>query len=545
MLTFTSTYNLHKCTHRLLCTSMTPELAWENLYGKFGEARVKDIQKLITRIGTHVNKEHRDLIDVETVTVKTDTVVKGYTGRLCIFPSEDDDVIHIIVGGKNNTRGRYFETLSLAELWEHDFDSTECKTHINPNVMMITKEADVMEKLQQRKKKRKKSAEGGKATKKAKKAKKAEAAEAEADPEEEAEEAEEEAAEAAEAAEAEEEAADDSDNDYEMVTPAKKSPAKKSPAKKSPAKKTTADTPDKTPAKTPDKTPKKKSKATDTTAEKKRGPGRPKKVEKVSEEEKVSDDEYDKALEVNVKLALRRGEPITASGKRGAVSYEDMFKNTKILTHGLDSDGNMVRVEGVAEFNKNTKSFDVYWETEDEPALTNLSKRDMNALVTNSKQLDYGGLIESYIGHTVVTKHSLWTKELMVCVTDKQSVPMIIQYDAPTINASHNKLGDSLMINGAIAPESLTETLQLELVAYDEESAYIKYGTGYVEDSVVRVETSFTKMSRAEYEKLDAAYNLDAIAVGENWPVWYKKYHVCERYSSEFLDYVRQYEKYN
>ena len=253
---------------------------------------------------------------------------------------------------------------------------------------------------------------------------------------------------------------------------------------------------------------------------------------------------------MNVKLALRRGEPITASGRRGAVSYEDMFKNTKILTHGLDSEGNMVRVEGVAEFNKNTKSFDVYWETEDEPALTNLSKRDMNALVTNSKQLDYGGLIESYIGHTVVTKHSLWTKELMVCVTDKQSVPMIIQYDAPTINASHKKLGDSLMINGDIAPESLTETLQLELVAYDEESAYIKYATGYVEESVVKVETSFTKMSIAEYEELDAAYNLDAIAVGEavgeeNWAVWYKKYHVCERYSSEFLEYVRQYDKYN
>ena len=517
---------------------MTSEL-WENLYGKFGEARVKDIQKLITRIGTHVNREHRDLLEVETVTAKTDTVVKSYIGRLCIFPSEDDDVIHIIIGGKNNAQGRYFETKSLSELWQHKFEVKKCKTYINSNVMMITNEADVitneadvMVKLQQRKKKRKKSAEG-KATKKAKKA--------EADPEEEVEEAETETEEAEteteEAEDPEEEAADDS----EMVkSPVKKSPAKKSPAKKSPAKKTTADT--------PDKTPKKKTKP-DTTAEKKRGPGRPKKVEKVEVcDDKKDEDDNDKALEVNVKLALRRREPITASGKRGAVSYEDMFKNTKILTHGTNTEGNMVRmvrVEGVAEFNKNTKSFDVYWETEDEPALTNLSKRDMNALVTNSKQLDYGGLIESYIGHTVVTKHSLWTKELMVCVTDKQSVPMIIQYDAPTINASHNKLGDSLMINGDIAPESLTETLQLELGAYDEESAYIKYGTGYVEDSVVKVETSFTKMSRAEYEELDAAYNLDAIAVGENWPLWYKKYHVCERYSSEFLEYVRQYEKYN
>ena len=243
---------------------------------------------------------------------------------------------------------------------------------------------------------------------------------------------------------------------------------------------------------------------------------------------------------------MRRSNPQTVTGKRGAVSYEDMFKNTKILTHNNDTEGNPVRVEGIVEFNKETKSFSVFWETEDEPPLLELSKQDMDVLVANSKHLDFAGLIKFYIGHTVVTNHSFWKNELIICYTDKYSVPIIIQYDVMMpLNREDKKLGDSLVINMEIAPEVLTKILQLKLVAYDDESVYIKYVTGYIQNSDLKIELSFTRMNRVEYEKLDETYNLGAIDETRHWPVWYKKYKVRDEYSTEFMKYVRVYDKYN
>jgi hypothetical protein len=301
------------------------------------------------------------------------------------------------------------------------------------------------------------------------------------------------------------------------------------------------------------KAPRGRPKTDDTPTQKKAPRGRPKKVVAVptSTEKNKKADESNKitALRAFSKLAERRSDPISTSGKRGAVSYEDMFKNTKILTHNTDTEANMVRVEGIVEFERKTKSFNVFWETEDEPPLLKLSKQDMDVLVANSKQLDLAGLIESYIGHTVITKHSLWKQELMICITDKHNVPMIIQYDTRPISTDqmkedteHMKLGDSLMINLEVEPLMLTETLQLELAAYDDDSAYIKYVTGFVENDNLKFEMSFTKMSRVEYGELDVAKNLDAIEI-HDWPVWYKKYHVCDKYSTEFLEYVRRREK--
>ena len=275
--------------------------------------------------------------------------------------------------------------------------------------------------------------------------------------------------------------------------------------------------------------------------------GRPKKTVTPAQEDDPETEEAKEitALRAKNKLDERRTNPKSTSGKRGAVSYEDMFKNTKILTHNTDTEGNMVRVEGIAEFNRETKSFNVFWETEDEPPLLKLSKQDMDVLVTNSKQLDLTGLIESCIGYTVVTKHSFWLHELPICITDKHNVPIIIQYDTRPISTEYIKLGDSLMINVDIDPDMLTETLQLELVAYDVESVYIKYVTWFIENSNLKMEMemSFTKMNRVEYGELDVGrLNLGTFDE-HNWPMWYKKYHVCDKYSTEFLEYVRLCEK--
>ena len=277
--------------------------------------------------------------------------------------------------------------------------------------------------------------------------------------------------------------------------------------------------------------------------------GRPKKTVTPAQEDDPETEEAKEitALRAKNKLDERRTNPKSTSGKRGAVSYEDMFKNTKILTHNTDTEGNMVRVEGIVEFNRETKSFNVFWETEDEPPLLKLSKQDMDVLVTNSKQLDLTGLIESCIGYTVVTKHSFWLHELPICITDKYNVPIIIQYDTRPISTEYIKLGDSLMINVDIDPDMLTETLQLELVAYDVESVYIKYVTWFIENSNLKMEMemSFTKMNRVEYGELDVGrLNLGTFDE-HNWPMWYKKYHVCDTYSTEFLEYVRLCEKYN
>ena len=277
--------------------------------------------------------------------------------------------------------------------------------------------------------------------------------------------------------------------------------------------------------------------------------GRPKKTVTPAQEDDPETEEAKEitALRAKNKLDERRTNPKSTSGKRGAVSYEDMFKNTKILTHNTDTEGNMVRVEGIVEFNRETKSFNVFWETEDEPPLLKLSKQDMDVLVTNSKQLDLTGLIESCIGYTVVTKHSFWLHELPICITDKHNVPIIIQYDTRPISTEYIKLGDSLMINVDIDPDMLTETLQLELVAYDVESVYIKYVTWFIENSNLKMEMemSFTKMNRVEYGELDVGrLNLGTFDE-HNWPMWYKKYHVCDTYSTEFLEYVRLCEKYN
>ena len=275
--------------------------------------------------------------------------------------------------------------------------------------------------------------------------------------------------------------------------------------------------------------------------------GRPKKTVTPAQEDDPETEEAKEitALRAKNKLDERRTNPKSTSGKRGAVSYEDMFKNTKILTHNTDTEGNMVRVEGIVEFNRETKSFNVFWETEDEPPLLKLSKQDMDVLVTNSKQLDLTGLIESCIGYTVVTKHSFWLHELPICITDKYNVPIIIQYDTRPISTEYIKLGDSLMINVDIDPDMLTETLQLELVAYDVESVYIKYVTWFIENSNLKMEMemSFTKMNRVEYGELDVGrLNLGTFDE-HNWPMWYKKYHVCDTYSTEFLEYVRLCEK--
>ena len=295
----------------------------------------------------------------------------------------------------------------------------------------------------------------------------------------------------------------------------------------------------------PEKTVTPAQEAKETTAP--RRVGRPKKTVTPAQEDDPETEEAKEitALRAKNKLDERRTNPKSTSGKRGAVSYEDMFKNTKILTHNTDTEGNMVRVEGIAEFNRETKSFNVFWETEDEPPLLKLSKQDMDVLVTNSKQLDLTGLIESCIGYTVVTKHSFWLHELPICITDKHNVPIIIQYDTRPISTEYIKLGDSLMINVDIDPDMLTETLQLELVAYDVESVYIKYVTWFIENSNLKMEMemSFTKMNRVEYGELDVGrLNLGTFDE-HNWPMWYKKYHVCDKYSTEFLEYVRLCEK--
>ena len=145
---------------------MTPPLHWEKFYPKLGEERTNEVKQLITALGTHVDSAEAGL-ESEEIKVISNTTVKGYTGRLCIFPSETDEVIHIVIGGKNNVHGRYFETLSLAELWEHNFDLKKCKTYINQKVLMITNEGDVLSALEKKGKKRKKSGSGS-----AKKAKK-------------------------------------------------------------------------------------------------------------------------------------------------------------------------------------------------------------------------------------------------------------------------------------------------------------------------------------------------------------------------------------
>ena len=604
---------------------MHPELAWENLYVKLGEERTNEVKELITALGTHVNSTE---LESEEIKVISNTTVKAYTGRLCIFPSETDEVIHIVIGGKNNAQGRYFETLSLAELWEHNFDLKKCKTYINQKVLMITNEGDVLSALEKKGKKgKKRKKSGGSAKKAAKKATEEEEAEEEEEEEEEAEEEEEEAEEEEEeeeefyiqkaktAEEDEEEEEEGEEDEEEEVTPkkaakkkaadtprsgskkgkgtplkkAKATPEKASDTPRSvgrPKKAKASDTPRSvgrpkkakaTPEKAsetprsvgrPKKTAKKPVFATETAEPTKRGPGRPKKTTadaKPSDAKPADAKPADakptdakllmsvtelpkKAMETRAKLTARRHFAAqSSSGKRGALSYEDMFKNTKILTHSTDTEGNMVRVEGTAEFNKEKKSFNVFWETQDEDPLLNLSRQEMDILVRNSTCLDLSGLIETYIGHTVVTPHSMWLKEMVICSTDKQLIPVMIHYDVDETKLDNvEDFGDSLKINADVAREALSDMLQLELAAYDDANVYVKYTFGYIDKDYMRVELCFTKMSREEYAELDESYRLDAIDVEEqDWPKWCNKYHVCEKYSTEFMKYVKEYEKYN
>ena len=489
-------------------------LPWDKFHGKFGEDRTNEIKELITAIGTHVDKNHKKLLDVDTITLASGMTVKGYVGRLCIFPSDNDDVfvLHIVVGGKNNAQGRYFETLSMSELWQEKFDMKSCKTYVNKTVSMITNETNVMNKSA--KKKRRKSVEGGEGKKKMKRGKEAEST----------------------VSDSEEEAASDADTDAETDVPDSEektglglakflsSPKTKSAKKETPVKET----------------------------EVKKGRGRPKKVEVEDAEPddtKVNTSSRgDRSLHAIERIKARRHEVQKSSGKRGAVSYVDMFYNTKLLTYSRGSDDKLVRIEGVAEFDKRTmKRFGVYWETSEEPPLENLTKQEMDTLVANSKILDITGLIEDYIGHTVVTKHGMWMKETMICTTDKYSIPIMIQYDAEFVELEKKvELGDSLVLNGDIAGQVISELLQFELVAYDDEAAYIKYMNGYVDGGSLRLETSFTRLERDEYDKVRDTYSLDEIDDNlDEWHVWYEKYHVCEKYSSEFIEYVRLYEKYN
>ena len=590
-------------------------LPWDKFHGKFGEDRTNEIKDLITAIGTHVDKTHRKLLDIDTITVASGMTVKGYLGRLCIFPSDNDDVLvlHIVVGGKNNAQGRYLETLSMSELWQEKFEMKSCKTYLNKTVSMITNERNVINKSA--KKKRRKSEEdeegeeGEEGKKKMKRGKEAEAT--------------------ASDSEEEDEESDDSDADTDVPDSEEKtgvalakilSPSpnaksakkgtpvksKNTPAKNTPAKSAKKGTPVKsknTPAKntpvkaTPVKAteikkgrgrPKKvevedvketevkkgrgrpkKVEVEDTKeTEIKRGRGRPKKVEdaepddtKEDEDAEPDDTKEDEdaensgggdrslmwTLHAIERIKARRHEVQKSSGKRGAVSYDEMFYNTKLLTYSRGDD-KLVRIEGVAEFDRNTKMFKVYWETSEEPPLENLTRQEMDTLVANSKILDISGLIEDYIGHTVVTKHGMWPKETMICTTDKYLIPIMIQYDAEFVELEKKvELGDSLVLNGGISGQHISELLQFELVAYDDEAAYIKYMNGYVDSVSLRLETSFTRLERDEYDKVRDTYSLDEIndKLNDEWLVWYEKYHVCEKYSSEFIEYVRLYEKHN
>lgn len=474
---------------------MSTKLSWNKLEGKFGASRTAELNEFITTSGTYLAEDIRKHIKTETVSVTTSTVIKEYVGKLCIKETDDGSyVIHIITSGKNNAQGRYFETLSMADLWKKDFDMKCCKVYINKELYVISNELEGKEKLDSILKDEtctegdslkhmspsvEKLLEGGKTTvlspgKKGEEVKSKKRLREESG------------------------SGITSDSDDGYVTPVKRTPVKKT------------------------KAPKETPKGTNETA---------------NESSRVVN------KDVMERLALRREEQQTTKGKRGAVSYEDMFKNRKLMTYSK-SDGKMIRVEGVVDYNRGSKTFNVHWERDESPML-NLTKDEMNILLRNSKCLDLCGLVKCYIGHTIVTKHSMWKKEVSICTTDKHSnVGVVIEYDiTPGLPEKECMLGDSLVVNGDVSAELVSDILELELVAYDDESAYIKYGYVYSDGEVLKLENSFTKMNKEEYKKLDKGYNLHGL--DNDWCVWYKKYHVCEKYSTEFMNYVREYEKYN
>lgn len=501
-------------------------MSWYKLKGKFGASRTDELKEFLTTSGTYLGSEDiRKHIKTETVSVTTSTVIKEYVGKLCIEETKDVTnpyVIHIITSGKNNAQGRYFETLSMADLWKNDFDMKSCKEYINRELSVIMSRLDELEakekldstlkdetcteggSLKHMSPSMEKLLEGGKTTmlspgKNGEEVKSKKRLRDTGD------------------TTSDSDSTSDSDVDEEeteggdgYITPVKMT------SKKTKAKATPKATP-----KVPKATPKV-----------------PKVTPKVTPKESPSVNK-----DVMERLALRREEQQPSKGKRGAVSYEDMFKNRKLMTYSK-SDGKMIRVEGVVDYNRGSKTFNVHWERDESPML-NLTKDEMSILLRNSKCLDLCGLVKCYIGHTIVTKHSMWKKEVSICTTDKHSkVGVVIEYDiTPGLPEKECMLGDSLVVNGDVSAELVSDILELELVAYDDESVYIKYGYVYSDGEVLKLENSFTKMNKEEYKKLDKGYNLHGL--DNDWCVWYKKYHVCEKYSTEFLNYVREYEKYN
>lgn len=222
------------------------------------------------------------------------------------------------------------------------------------------------------------------------------------------------------------------------------------------------------------------------------------------------------------------------------LSEENTFENTKILKHSRHSDGNPIRVEGVVVYNRESDSFDVLWEWNEEPILK-LNKEEVDVLVRNSKYLDLSGLIKSCVGYKVGRNG----RKEMICITDKHKIPMIIEYEYEEnrIMAEENKLGDSLIIDGKVSPVVLTDLLQLELVAYDDENAYVKYIVGYIDGVDVKMYLSFTKIKMIDYVGCWYTFRLERIDEERklwNWNIWYKRYRVCDKYSTEFMKYVKE-----
>jgi hypothetical protein len=530
---------------------MSKDNLWKKLHPLLGEARTFEIRKLIETTGSRLDEEAYKLTETEDVIIVTSTKFKDYMHKLCYVVENNTYILHLITGGKNNAQGRYFEAYSMFELWKNKLNVAECKMQILPKATIILNEADVINSYSEVRKssgkKRKKTGESSdKSAKKSAKKSVKKSLEKEYDAVEDAAVeddavAEEDTAAAATvvveddvAAEEEEEedtvdvvVEDDvaaEEEEEEDTVDEEEDTAEEDVQKRGPGRpKKSANTP-------------------------KRGPGRPKKhVPDTATETDEDEDEGLSADAVLERLKAKRGIITTTTGRRGAISYEDKFSKAKVMTYSHDSEGSMERIEGVVEYNKSDKTFNVFWE-KDELPFTGLNIREMDTLITNSTQLDMCGLINIFVATSLVTKHGMWIQEIPICTTDKHgsSTGILIQYDVGDSDISKDlQFGDSLKLNKDMEADIVSNILNFELAAHDKESAYIKYSYVHFEKDALKMEVWFTRMFRAEYEKIRADYNLEELKTeASNWNTWLGEYYVSDKYSSEFMKYVKDYKKY-
>jgi hypothetical protein len=243
-------------------------------------------------------------------------------------------------------------------------------------------------------------------------------------------------------------------------------------------------------------------------------------------------------------LQARRSQPIESSGgKRGIPSYAERFKNTTVMTYTHDPDGNMVRVYGIVEYKQKTNSFDVLWDNKDEPSHYGLTLQELRNLISNSEYLDATGVIETLVAHTLVTPQSMWTEQKMLCTTDKLSIPVVIQYDTGPLNISRKdvQFGDSIIFSSELSSQLISKLLQLELVAYDDTHAYVKYTNAFADKDDVKLEHSFTRLQKTEYSELCEDYDLLPFpdTTPKGWNKWHSKYVVMDAYATDFIKYTK------